>query len=81
MSRKRILVVDDEPQMCELLQAILEHFGHTVAGVLAPVADPDATALPFAAFGLAFMRPLQRHTSNAAAINTTSPTMTLFIAP
>ncbi|HKQ36459.1 MAG TPA: response regulator [Verrucomicrobiae bacterium] len=30
MTRKRILVVDDEPQMCELVQAMLEHDMHTV---------------------------------------------------
>ena len=30
MRRKRILVVDDEPQMCELIKAMLEHDLHTV---------------------------------------------------
>ena len=30
MRRKKILVVDDEPQMCELVKAMLEHDGHTV---------------------------------------------------
>lgn len=30
MRRKRILVVDDEPQMCELVKAMLEHDLHTV---------------------------------------------------
>ena len=30
MRRKRILVVDDEPQMCELVKAMLEHDTHTV---------------------------------------------------
>lgn len=30
MRRKRILVVDDEPQICELVQAMLEYDGHTV---------------------------------------------------
>ncbi|PYK14176.1 MAG: hypothetical protein DME55_15615 [Verrucomicrobia bacterium] len=37
MRRRRILVVDDEPQMCELVQAMLEHDGHTV------VTAPSAT--------------------------------------
>jgi DNA-binding response OmpR family regulator len=30
MNRKRILVVDDEPQMCEMIKAMLEHDMHTV---------------------------------------------------
>src|SRR5688572_239335 len=30
MRRKRILVVDDEPQVCELVKAMLEHDHHTV---------------------------------------------------
>jgi CheY-like chemotaxis protein len=30
MRRKRILVVDDEPQMCELVKAMLELDSHTV---------------------------------------------------
>ena len=30
MRRKRILVVDDEPQMCELVKAMLEHDSHIV---------------------------------------------------
>lgn len=30
MRRRRILVVDDEPQLCELVQAMLEHDGHNV---------------------------------------------------
>ena len=30
MRRRRILVVDDEPQLCELVQAMLEHEGHVV---------------------------------------------------
>ena len=29
MRRKRILVVDDEPQMCDLVKAMLEHDSHT----------------------------------------------------
>ena len=31
MRRKRILVVDDEPQMCELVKAMLELDGHIVS--------------------------------------------------
>jgi DNA-binding response OmpR family regulator len=30
MRRKRILVVDDEPQMCDLVKAMLEHDSHMV---------------------------------------------------
>ncbi|HTD85438.1 MAG TPA: response regulator [Candidatus Binatia bacterium] len=30
MRRRRILVVDDEPQMCEMVKAMLEHDMHTV---------------------------------------------------
>ena len=30
MTRRKILVVDDEPQLCELVKAMLEHDGHTV---------------------------------------------------
>ena len=30
MTRKRILVVDDEPQMCEMVKAMLEHDMHAV---------------------------------------------------
>jgi DNA-binding response OmpR family regulator len=30
MRRKRILVVDDEPQMCDLVKTMLEHDSHTV---------------------------------------------------
>jgi CheY-like chemotaxis protein len=30
MRRRKILVVDDEPQLCELVKAMLQHDGHTV---------------------------------------------------
>lgn len=42
MRRKRILVVDDEPQVCELVKAMLEYDRHTVSTATSASAAMDA---------------------------------------